>query len=182
MFRSLFVLCGVVLLLASGVGFGAVVASENGTVDDSTEVVEFECEENERLDALTVYCAGEVRDEVAVLEVYSEMNQTVTVVDGSWLMLGGEPQDRDFDLESGHNTIRMPVDTVDGNAGVDLQTSRTPHYGIPLESRSALIGGPWSHTDVHAGIAGAVVGVSIVTTWVCWRRYRGRTTEPRRIA
>lgn len=160
---------------------GPVTAENNGN-ETATESPLDDCEDPERVDAITVICSAEDRDGVAHVEIYSHANQTVTLTDGSWLMQGGEPESESFELVDGMNSLRMNVDRVDGQSAVALETDRTPAYGIPLRTRSTLVGGPYEYRDLHATGLGVLLGSTVGATWAAWRRYRGRLQQPRRIA
>lgn len=178
----------VLLLLASAVVPGAVVAQQNETSEPGVSVVLHDendpdvCEAPETIDRHTSLCHVYTEsDGRAVLIIESERTQRVTITDSASFMSGGEIPRKRVTLREGTNTVRFPVTVHRGFAGVSIDTGGVL-FGVPVESRTTLIGGPWTYADAQIAALGGASSVALVSVVLVMRRIRGKNTEPERIA
>lgn len=66
-------------------------------------------------------------------------------------------------------------------AGVTIDTGDVL-YAVPFDESSALIGPPWSASDVQIGALAGATSTALVAGLVVLRTVYGRTEEPERIA
>jgi hypothetical protein len=75
----------------------------------------------------------------------------------------------------------MRVVSSGGRAGVTVDDG-TILYGIPLQTSSTFVGGPFTASDTQAAGVGGALGVALTTLYLVARRVYGRVEEPERIA
>jgi hypothetical protein len=160
-----------------------VAAQENTTATGpglEAELTNDEC--TIHIDRFVSICSAEYRNGEAILELRSDRRESITVTDAGGMMRPGEILRRDFIVRSDRRTtIRMPVTKANGFAGVTIDTGRTL-YGVPLDSSSRLVGGPWTYSDAQAAALGGGVGTALVVLGMTLRTLLGQETGIERLA
>lgn len=157
--------------------------SENGSVVDnvSSQLVGDRPDDcDQHIDAKISLCEAYLTDgETAVIKLYSESTEVVTMLDSAVFLNGGRFSDyerTEYLRGERTTTIRMPVEVhKSGAAGVSI-TTRRDGYGIPLEEPDAsfLPGSPSSSDAVVAGLAVfSVFVISLPISYVAVNRLRG---------
>lgn len=153
----------VVLVAAAVVVPTAAAAQDQANESDVEELETEECAERITEDGSVRLCRAELRDGEAVLVLESDRLHRVTVTDVTAMMTGsgGSMPKRNYQID-GRTTLRVPVEPVDGKAGVTIDVAGELH-GEPLQYDRPLVGGPWSVRDVQLAVAiSVVVGVLAV--------------------
>ncbi|TKX80269.1 hypothetical protein [Halorubrum sp. SD626R] len=125
-------------------------------------------------------CSAEYDGSAAVLVLDADRRERITVTEAVSLT---EPRElnRESFIVDGRTTIRFAVTPENGAAGVTIDDGTTL-YGIPLESSSTIVPGPFTGSDVQAAGVGGSLGVALTTLYLVARRVYGKTEEPERIA
>jgi len=168
-----------VVLVASLSGAVAAQDASNATAENSTTVEQPNTCSQEITPTLRL-CSSDYVDGQAVLVLDSDQRDRVTVTEAVAL---NEPRElhRQSFVVDGKTEIRMPVVPSGGRAGVTVDDGSTL-YGIPLQTDSTLIGGPFTATDAQAAGLGGGLGVALVTIFLVAKRVYGRTEEAERLA
>ena len=178
--KPLFILAIVLLAAASA---GGVAAQD----DANTTQPEFSPGQNvtectEQIDDRTAICSVDYEDGFVVLDLYSDRTQVVTLVDATGVMEGGEINRETRPLRAdGVTTIRFRATESGGDVAITVDTGRVL-YGIPVESRSSLLGGPWTVEDAQSAGIGAGLGTALMTLYLVARTVYGRDPEGERLA
>ena len=136
----------------------------------------------EQIDDRTAICSVDYADGHVVIDLYSDRTQIVTLTDAGGIMQGGEINRETRPLRAeGITTVRFRATSHDGFVGVSIDTGRVL-YGVPVETRSAMFGGPWTSSDAQAAALGAGVSVSFAVLLLVFRASRGKSQEPERVA
>ncbi|WP_218055027.1 hypothetical protein [Haloparvum sedimenti] len=131
------------------------------------------------IDNRTAICSVDLEGDVAVLELYSEGTQKVTLTEA--MQGDGELARQEFLLTEGHNTIRFSINHASETVGVTIDTGDVL-YGKIVEQGGTLVGGPWGVSDAQAAGAGGAVGVAVVTLLLVLKRVYGRDEHAERVA
>lgn len=170
MIRTIFL---VFLIVVSG--FAIAAATDTVAADDQNN--ETPLQECEQIDEQVQICDSYLEDGDAVLELHSDVSQSVVIADSGAFIDGGEVDTRTVDLEADdRTTVRMPVTEARGFAGVTINTDQVA-YAVPLEDPddgAMLPGDPstadaWVATATTASIFVLAVPISVVAV----RRMRG---------
>ena len=118
----------------------------------------------------------------AWVTIRSDKPQAITVVDGSYMVHGGEATVRTVVADPGEaTTITIPAEKVEGRVALSISTDEAL-YGEIIEVNQSLFKGPatWGTTQV-AG-AGSALGTLLVMAAGAWWRKRGGSGEVNRHA
>lgn len=168
-----------VVVVASLSGAVAAQDAPNATAENSTDV--------EQSDECSRYvtehislCSADYVDGEAVLLLDADRRERITVTEAVPITEHREIN-RDSFIVDGRTEVRLPVQAVNGAAGVTIDDGTTL-YGVPLETSSTLIGGPFTASDAQAAGIGGGVGVALVTVYLVAKVVYGRTEKPERLA
>lgn len=175
------VLSGLASTLALGATASTATAQENSTATASSTSTATESETDdlptgaERIDGRTVLLSSEYDQDggTATLTLLSTEPQGVTFSDAGAFVAGGQVATRTEVLDSGRNTITMPVTNADGYAGVSVSTANVL-YAVPLTTTSTVSFSPSSPNDMLALALGAgLVGPgAVLAGWKIRERRR----------
>ena len=168
-----------VVIVASLTGIVAAQDAPNATAEKSTEVEQPETCSQEITPTLRL-CSADYIDGEAVLVLDSDTRDRVTVTEAVALREPRELNRQSF-IVDGKTEIRMRVVSSGGRAGVTVDDG-TILYGIPLQTSSTFVGGPFTASDTQAAGVGGALGVAFTTLYLVARRVYGRVEEPERIA
>jgi hypothetical protein len=143
-----------------------------------------QCQEPQAVDSSTVICSSTLTDDgqYAELVIRSDETQRITLTDAGGFMAGGEINRQTFTVRADEpNTLRLRVTTVDGFAGVSVDTGSVL-YAVPLDRSTTLIGPPWSASDAQLAALFAAISTAGVSAIVVLRSVYGKTEDPERIA
>lgn len=131
-----------------------------------------------RLSSQLAVISTEMQGDEAVLVLYSDVPQVVTITDaGLQGIEEGEQIPRVTQRIDGRATIRLRVHSVRGTAGVTVDSERA-FAPVWIEKGTTLIGGPWDVGDVWlsglAGLVSGIVVIPIIVTAMLRRRKLGR--------
>ena len=136
----------------------------------------------EYIDSRTKLCNAELKNGTIHLTLLSDGDQRVTLTDAGGAWERGPINQKIAVLEDDEpTTATIEATTVDGRAGVTIQTSNEL-YAVPVRADTTLIGGPWSAADVQTGAATGAVATTVMVLVLAWRKLSGRSDEPRQIA
>jgi hypothetical protein len=169
-----FFLIAVVVVASLSAGAAAQGAS-NATAENSTEV-----ESCELINSGLSLCSADYDGKSAVVVLDSDHRVAVTLTEAVALNEPRELNRRSFVVD-GRTTIRFDVDPVNGVAGVTIDDGEVL-YGVPLETSSIIVPGPFTASDAQAAGVGSALGVALTTLYLVARRVYGRVEQPERIA
>jgi len=167
------------LIVVSLTGSVAAQDSPNATVENPTDVEQPETCSQEITPTLRL-CSSDFVNGEAVLVLDSDTRDRVTITEAVVLREPPELNRQSF-IVDGKTEIRMRVVSSDGRAGVTVDDG-TILYGIPLQTSSTFVGGPFTASDTQAAGVGGALGVALTTLYLVARRVYGRVEEPERIA
>jgi hypothetical protein len=175
------------LLVVASLAAGPAAAQTNETAElpewiDQEEIEQ--CQEPQAVDSSTVICSSTLTDDgqYAELVIRSDETQRITLTDAGGFMAGGEINRQTFTVRADEpNTLRLRVTTIDGFAGVSVDTGNTL-YAVPLDRSTTLIGPPWSASDAQIAALFAAISTAGISAIVVLRSVYGKTEEPERIA
>ncbi|MFC3127773.1 hypothetical protein, partial [Coralloluteibacterium stylophorae] len=142
-FAKLIVFTAIVMMATLAIGpVGAVALQEdpvNETPDTEDQLPGVDANESvEWIDNSTGLVDYQLDDGVAVVEVYSTRSQTVVFTDAMGAMEHGQiDRERRLVERNEVSTVRVPVTSYRGNAGITVDTGNVL-MGIPLEKESSF--------------------------------------------
>ena len=168
-----------VVVVASLSGAVAAQDAPNATAENSTAGEQVNTCSEEITPTLRL-CSADYVDGEAVLLLNSDTRDRVTVTEAVALTESRELR-RDSFIVDGKTEIRMPVQPSNGRAGVTIDDGTTL-YGVPLETTSTIVAGPFTASDAQAAGLGGGAGVAVVTIFLVAKVVYGRSEEPERLA
>ncbi|WP_281193977.1 hypothetical protein [Halorubrum sp. F4] len=162
--------------MASLTGVAAAQDAPNATAETSNQTDA--C--NEYITEHISLCSADYDGSDAVIVLEADRRERITVTEAVALTESRELNRRSFVVD-GRTTIRFAVDPANGAAGVTIDDGDTL-YGIPLETSSSIVAGPFTASDAQASGLGGALGVALTTLYMVARRVYGRVEEPERIA
>lgn len=168
---------------------------DQGDVDDDTnesdesndsEIRASDC--TEQISDTLFLCESDYDDDRgdALVTVYAERPQRLTLTDAGGAMDGGDVQQRTETISPGISTLRMPVTEMGGSLGGSSTVAvtishRDGLYSVVVEDESFLLDGPWDSRDAQiSGLAGLLAGLS-TTVGIAYQKMTSRTKKPRRL-
>ena len=172
---ALAALAAVVLLV--GLAAAPAAAQSGGT---ATATPANATTDTERIDQNTVLVESSFNSDAGTASVTlrSDTLQQITVVDGSYLMTGGEATMRTVMVRPGETTtIDLPAEQVRGHVALSIGTPETLYGEVIEVGQQSIFDGPasWGNVQV-AGAAGFTGGLGIVGI-IAYRRARGGKEE-----
>jgi len=137
----------------------------------------------ERIDANTVLLDSgyNASSGIAYVEIRSSTLQQVTIVDGSYMMLGGEATTRTQTLRPNESTIiELPVKKVEGYVSLSIGTPNTL-YGELIQTDGSIFGGSASWSTVQVAGATGFAGGFVAILLVSYLQVRGLRSEVSRV-
>jgi hypothetical protein len=170
-------------LVVASLAVAPVAAQENATETDTgfdhEDLTGEDC--TVHIDRHVSLCSVEHRNGEVILEFRTDRPETITVTDAGGMMHGGEILRKDFLIRGDRSTVRMPVTKANGFVGVTIDTGRVL-YGVPVETSSSLIGGPWDYSDTQAAALGGGIGSAVVVLLLTLKTIYGRESGIERVA
>ena len=163
-----------VVLVASLSGAVAAQDAPNATAENVT------AETCEYITESLSLCSAEYDGDAATLVLDSDNRESITVTEAVSLTEPRELNRRSF-VVNGRTEIRFAVEPSSGQAGVTIDDGETL-YGVPLETTSTIVAGPFTASDAQAAGLGGGVGVAVVTVFLVAKVVYGRSEEPERLA
>ena len=156
----------IVLLTLSVVGAslllfaGAAAAQPGNTSAPNATATDTSGVPGERLGPSVSLISSEYQDGEVTLTLYAQGPTAVTLTEGSGGSQSQELNRRTFVLDRGRNTVTIATERYRGYAAVTISTPDTVWLEV-VETRTSLIGPPWSARDVQIGVAVASIATAI---------------------
>lgn len=176
----------VVSLALSGFAAPAVAQADNATdspIDITVPSSADNCASPEAIDNHTAICSASLEDGQAVLRLWSDTNQRITLSDAGALFEGGEIRtSRSTLLANQTTTARVPATISSGNAAVAIETGAGTLYGVPVKRSNTVLSAQVTQQDVTWASAASALSVALVSCIVVIRAVAGYSDSPERVA